>query len=83
MASESETSPSRLPGVDNLWVCHRCELIGSGFEAARHVDETGHPVDELTAEESATVRVEQDRREAERVVGLIAYARFMRGRADA
>lgn len=66
-----------LPGVDNLWVCHDCQLIGSGFEAARHVDETGHPVDEITAAESAEVRAEQHRQKTEHVGALIAYARFM------
>ena len=44
------------PTTDRLWVCHRCELIGDGFEAGRHVDATGHPVEQLDQEASDAIR---------------------------
>jgi hypothetical protein len=74
-------------GADNLWVCHRCQMIGSGFEAGRHVDATGHQTHELDATASAFIRAEWEKNgRPQRLPGmptatdLIAWSRFMRGR---
>jgi hypothetical protein len=44
-----------------LWVCHRCQMIGSDPEAERHVTLTGHRVDQLDQKTSDAVRAEQAR----------------------
>jgi hypothetical protein len=69
----SERSP------DNLWVCHRCKMIGSGHEAGRHVDSSGHPVEELTSEMTTAVRAETRRRQPHPTAAdFIAFAAFRR-----
>ena len=68
--------------AERLWVCHRCKLMGNGFEAARHVDATGHPVDQLTQEMSDAVREYQQQERTQRVADLIAYADFKRKAAS-
>lgn len=59
-----------------LWCCHRCKMIGSGFQAGRHVDATGHPVEQLSQEISDAVR---DYQEERREVNIVAYMDFHRG----
>lgn len=65
-----------------LWVCHRCQMIGDGLQAGRHLEKTGHEVKELPQALSDEVRAErkkaESQEETERVVGFIAYADFMR-----
>lgn len=63
--------------ADRLWVCHRCKMIGSGHEAGRHVDATGHPVDELSDEMTAAVR-EAKERQHPTAPDFIAFAEFRR-----
>jgi hypothetical protein len=65
----------------NLWVCHRCKQIGSGFEAGRHVGATGHPVEELSAEMSAAVRSAQSRQHPT-AADFIAFAAFRKKAAQ-
>jgi hypothetical protein len=48
-------------------------MIGNGHEAARHVDATGHPVEELSEEMSDAVREHQS---STRIADFIAYAEF-------
>lgn len=47
--------------AERLWVCHRCKMIGTGFQAGRHVDATVHPVEQLSREASDAVRAERRR----------------------
>lgn len=62
-----------------LWVCHRCELIGSGMQAARHSDATDHPIEQLDEATSEAVKDEQERRSPlPTAADFIAYARFKR-----
>lgn len=68
--------------VEPLWVCHRCEMIGTGMEAGRHVDQTGHPVEMLSDKDSDGIRDiwEQEGRAFHRrpsAVEFVVYARFM------
>lgn len=62
--------------AERLWVCHRCKLIGNGFEAGRHVDASSHPVEQLSVQMSDAVR-EAQRRQWPDAADLIAYASFM------
>lgn len=47
----------RSPEPPLLWVCHRCEMIGSEAEAEAHMERTGHAIESVGAEASAAVRV--------------------------
>jgi len=52
-------------------------MIGSGFEASRHVDKTGHPVKELSQEMSDAVGVLQRKHSPwPDAADWIAYAQF-------
>lgn len=65
--------------ADRLWVCHTCELIGSGYEAGEHVNETGHPVEELSQEQSDTVHDAAEwRKRFPTTADWIGFARFKR-----
>lgn len=63
--------------AERLWVCHKCELIGSGMEAARHADATDHAIEPLPDEVSAAVRMEQGAQQAHPTAAdWIAFASF-------
>lgn len=60
-----------------LWICRRCELIGTGIQAARHSDATDHPIEQLDEATSEAVRVEQERLSPlPTAADFIAYAQF-------
>lgn len=62
---------------ERLWICERCELIGSGMQAARHSDATDHPIEQLDEDTSAAVLEEQRKHPPWPEAGdWIAYARF-------
>ena len=74
----------------NLWVCERCEMIGSAEEAAKHRELTswdespeGHEVRELDPTTSAAVRIEQERLRLERIGAFISFARMNAGNRGA
>lgn len=37
----------RVRTIERLWVCHRCEYIGSEAEARAHHIVSGHEIEEL------------------------------------
>lgn len=63
-----------------LWVCHQCELIGSGPEAARHADATDHPIEELDQATSDAIRAEQEKQRPPHptAADYMAFADFKR-----
>lgn len=65
-----------------LWVCHRCQMIGSQSQALIHHENMGHDVIELSAEVSSAVRAEwgKARRPHFDVGALIAFSRKDEGR---
>lgn len=65
---------------DGLWVCHRCKMVGSGFAAGRHVDDTGHEVKQLSPAMSDAVRAAQLHQAAPTAADFVAYARFAKSR---
>lgn len=64
--------------ADRLWVCHTCKLIGSGYEAGEHVNETGHPAEELSQEQSDGVRAEWLKESLPNAADFMAFAEFKR-----
>lgn len=62
--------------TERLWVCHRCKMVGSGFAAGRHVDETGHQVEQLDQAMSDAVRAAQRHQAAPTAADFMAYALF-------
>ncbi len=58
-----------------LWVCHRCERIGSDAEAERHVENTGHAVEQLSQDVSDAVRAEQGSGDFDLAAGLLTLLR--------
>lgn len=61
---------------ERLWACHRCKMVGSGFAASRHVDETGHQVDQLDQVMSDAVRAAQLHQAAPTAADFVIYAHF-------
>jgi hypothetical protein len=55
-----------------LWVCHKCERIGTAKGAADHDRKYGHTSEELPIETSDAVHAEWERQDAERIAGLVA-----------
>jgi hypothetical protein len=51
----------RSEAMPDLWVCDRCERIGTQQESAQHASTFGHPSRKLTAEEAHALRDEWER----------------------
>ncbi|HXI95618.1 MAG TPA: hypothetical protein VNG04_05800 [Candidatus Acidoferrum sp.] len=67
-----------MPG-NRLWCCHECKMMGSGYEAGRHVDSTAHPVEQLSQEMSDAVReYHRHQQAAPDAADWMAYAEFRR-----
>lgn len=73
--------------MSDLWICPRCELIGSEDDANKHRTETGHPafvVDEDSASAVRRLWAEEGKDEWGRVscspsaADFMALARFKR-----
>lgn len=70
----AEPLSDRFNSTGRLWVCHRCQMIGEDAEAERHVELTGHRVEQQSQEISDGVRAEWRRNRAAMAVAFADLA---------